>query len=114
MSISRISSRLSAALLPVFVCLCLTACMGNYTGSSSSGEETLADRVASGLSIRAERGSKTLDISRVLPGGRRPANVEENSWTVFVYLCGSDLETKGGAATNDLNEMVRASGSSKV
>ena len=114
MSISRISSRLSAALLPVFACLCLSACMGNYTGSSSSGGGTLADRVASGLSIRAERGSKTLDISRVLPGGRRPSGIEENGWTVFVYLCGSDLETKGGAATNDLNEMVRATGSSKV
>ena len=31
-------------------------------------------------------------------------------WTVFVYMCGSDLETDGGAATEDLIEMEAATG----
>ena len=30
---------------------------------------------------------------------------EDGMWTVFVYLCGTDLESDSGAATNDLLEM---------
>lgn len=28
-------------------------------------------------------------------------------WNIFWYLCGTDLETEGGAATNDLNELLQ-------
>ena len=31
---------------------------------------------------------------------------EDGSWAVYWYLCGSDLETNGGFATTDLNEML--------
>lgn len=31
---------------------------------------------------------------------------KEPGWTIFVYMCGSDLETESGAATDDLNEML--------
>ncbi len=31
----------------------------------------------------------------------------EGSWAVYWYLCGSDLETNGGFATVDLNEMMQ-------
>lgn len=39
---------------------------------------------------------------------------EEDSWTIFVYLCGSDLETDGGLATGDLEEMLEGSVGSRV
>ena len=42
------------------------------------------------------------------------ANPDPDTWTVFVYMCGSNLESSGGAATNDLAEMVNASGSEDV
>ena len=32
--------------------------------------------------------------------------VEEGSWAIYWYLCGSDLETTGGFATSDLSEML--------
>ena len=39
--------------------------------------------------------------------GRLPrALAEENDLTVLVYLCGSDLETENGQATDDIREMV--------
>lgn len=42
--------------------------------------------------------------------GKDTPQVEEISydteWVVYWYLCGSDLETNGGAATNDLAEML--------
>jgi hypothetical protein len=31
------------------------------------------------------------------------------SWAVYWYVCGSDLETKGGAATADLREALEVS-----
>ena len=47
------------------------------------------------------------------PVSREPsvpaANLGEvGSWAVYWYLCGSDLETKGGFATTDLSEMMEA------
>lgn len=35
-----------------------------------------------------------------------PAMAEEGSWSVYWYLCGSDLESGGGFATNDLSELM--------
>lgn len=34
------------------------------------------------------------------------ATVEKNSWAVYWYLCGSDLESSGGFATLDLSELT--------
>ena len=34
---------------------------------------------------------------------------EDGTWTVFVYLCGSDLESDGGMAAMDMEEMASAS-----
>lgn len=52
----------------------------------------------------AENGD--LDISRL----RKNAGSTEGDgiWTVFVYMCGSDLETDQGSATDDLLEMQDA------
>lgn len=50
--------------------------------------------------------NKELNISRA-PTELSPAP-NDGIWTVFVYLCGSNLESNGGAATKDLNEMVNA------
>lgn len=32
----------------------------------------------------------------------------KDSWTIYLYLCGSNLESKDGSATRDLNEVVAA------
>ncbi|MBO6157657.1 MAG: hypothetical protein J6P72_00180 [Firmicutes bacterium] len=42
---------------------------------------------------------------------------DKNTWTIFVYLCGSDLESSrfdGGMASEDLTEMIKGSGSENV
>lgn len=38
----------------------------------------------------------------------------EDTWTIFVYMCGSDLESGGGMASMDIQEMLSADGSSNV
>lgn len=34
-------------------------------------------------------------------------DIEDGSWAVYWYLCGSDLESGGGFATGDLNELMQ-------
>ena len=112
-----VPTTLVALLSIVVMCVCLAGCgesMMDYGTSGESTGETLEERVASGLSVKAQRGSKTLQIERPALTGARPKGIEKGTWTVFVYLCGSDLETNGGAATADLGEMVGASGSENV
>ena len=99
--------------LSVVTSLCVALAGGLLCGCSDDGE-TLAERVESGQATQAERGTKTLDIQRTIPAGKRPKGIKKDTWTVFVYLCGSDLETNGGAATTDLAEMVAAHGSDQV
>ena len=44
-----------------------------------------------------------------LAGGHHgAASSKDGSWTVLVYLCGSNLETSGGYATHNLKELVEA------
>ena len=93
-------------------CLGLAACVSTYPATTGSGGgQSLSDMVQSGLTMQAERGSETLEITRMQPGGTRPSGIEKDSWTVFVYICGSNLESQGAAATKDLSEMVGAAGS---
>lgn len=43
-----------------------------------------------------------------------PLGNGEDQITVMIYMCGSDLESDGGAATADINEMVYATSSDQV
>ena len=38
----------------------------------------------------------------------------DDSWTIFVYLCGSDLESDAALGTNNMQEMIDASSVSNV
>ncbi len=122
MPTSRFTKALRLALVSAVACIALASCIqvqidNGYpgtTGGSQSSNQTLSSQVQSGLSIQAERGSKELEITRAKPGASKPANIEKDSWTVFVYLCGSNLESEGGSATKDLQEMIRADGSNNV
>lgn len=41
-------------------------------------------------------------------------SVKADTWSVFVYMCGSDLESNYGAATADIKEMIDAKPSDEV
>ena len=114
-SLGRGLAALALALTTTFA-IALCACGSTEETYVDPGQASaeLEDRVSSGLSMRAQRGSDTLEIRRGGLTGKRPNDIEKDTWTVFVYLCGSDLETNGGAATRDLAEMVGASGSENV
>ena len=38
----------------------------------------------------------------------KSSTADDGTWTIFVYLCGADLESEDGAATLDMEEMLYA------
>jgi hypothetical protein len=108
---SRLGTRIFSAVLACALAITgLAACtdMYGYTNTGTSQSSSV------GMTVQVERGSKQLDIKRPKPGAKAPSKLEKGSWTVLVYLCGSDLESQNGAATKDLAEMVGASGNDNV
>ena len=58
-----------------------------------------------GLSMNVNRETGALTLSRPELSSRSFTG-EAGMWTIFVYLCGTDLESDDGGATDDLNEML--------
>lgn len=71
---------------------------GNATGGVTTSDSKLDDTVATGS--RAKR--------TILKGG------SQDTVTIMVYMCGTDLESKSGMASSDLQEMASATISDKV
>ena len=63
--------------------------------------------------LTVDRETGELTVSRPVQSGEFEEK-KDGIWTIFVYLCGSDLESQNGAATYDLVEMTEASASDKV
>ncbi len=81
-----LKKKLFSLIMALAMCLTLTACSGegipNVPNSSTTSK---------------------MDVSAPNPALNKP---QDGSWAVYWYLCGSDLETNGGFATADLQEML--------
>ncbi len=83
-------------------------------GKSKTAMATLADGSDYSQSmLTVDRETGDLTVSRPVQAGGEEIK-KDGIWTIFVYLCGSDLESQYGAATNDMVEMMEASASDKV
>lgn len=78
-----------------------TAANGQET--ENSGNASIPENRGTMLSVS---GSGELEINRLKRSAESSYN--DKIWTVFVYMCGSDLETDQGSATDDLLEMQEA------
>ena len=58
------------------------------------------------LRMTVDKSTGAMEITRSKPAGG--AEGDAVVWTIFVYLCGSDLETEDGYATDDVLEMLDA------
>ena len=62
--------------------------------------------------MKVNRNTGEMSISRGSYGDAPMG--EEGTWTIFVYLCGADLESVNGMASGDLAEMLAAEASDRV
>ncbi len=102
---------ITAVMLGLILALtCLCACLDEEESDGGMKKTT------AGMSIKVDESTGDMSIKR--PKIKDPAPMgEEDTWTVFVYLCGSDLESRllfGGAGTADLKEMCKATASEDV
>lgn len=68
---------------------------------------------ARGVRINVNKETGGLSVTRTVPEFTGEVG-EEGIWTVFVYLCGTDLESLYGMGTGDLAEMLDAESSDRV
>ena len=95
-------------LLTLLLVLMIACCS---CGESDTG------KTAAGLNIRVDESTGTMSITR--PEIRNPSPMgEKDTWTIFVYLCGADLESRilfgGSMGTDDIREMCAATASKNV
>ena len=79
------------------------------SGSSYSGGSGTSE----GLTLTVDGTSGNMTISRPELSEISPMGAE-GTWTIFVYLCGSDLESDYGMATDDMMEMVNSGAGGNV
>lgn len=114
--------KLLIPLLTIALLCALTACGapqtdgGAESDSGASGSQTRGKAsaenaaqslpAASGLSMRVDADTGELSIDRAyFTDGEAD---EDGVWTIFVYLCGTDLESSAMMGTQDVNEMRAA------
>ena len=96
-----------------------------FTLAACGSAETSADAAAYGADATAETGEvgasgdTTQTAEAAVAGDKRdyrvtPVGNGEDVVTIMIYMCGSDLESDGGAATADINEILYADLSDQV
>lgn len=87
---------------------------GSADGSDNANSKE--SKESKGLFMQVDKATGKMLIRR--PEQETSATMgEKGSWTIFVYLCGTDLESpmfKGGSATDDIKEMKAATADDRI
>ena len=122
----KTGKKIQAVVLAAFMACSLTACGDDYEDEDwdyeseydekeDPGDQTIPEGEVgsiSGLSMQVDNASGELVISR--KSFDQAQIPDDGVWTIFVYLCGSDLESESGMGTDDMEEMRNAAPSDKV
>ena len=112
-----------AALLSAAVMMFASGCGSDSSSESDSSaassvvesSSTAEKSTPSGASLSMKVGKSDGKLSIERAEKKNKPMGEEGTWTIFVYLCGTDLESSGqGSATSDISQMLNAKGSDKV
>ena len=97
--------------------------LGGSTSSSSSSSDlsSLLGGYSGGGSASTgwARSANTGKLDQSVASGARAKRTQikgngQDVWTIMVYMCGTDLESKSGMASNDLQEMAKATLNSNI
>ena len=87
----------------------LTSVAGGNVTLGGNQTNTAYDSYQSSYSQEAD-----MSVAASARDKRTVIDATNNQITIMVYMCGTDLESKSGMATNDLNEMLNASMSDNI
>lgn len=82
----------------------------DYSGDTEIPEGDVESIQGVSMSVNNTSGDMSLERKQIETASRS----DDGVWTIFVYLCGTDLETDSGMGTDDLEEMAKFSPSDKV
>ena len=85
----------------------------DYEEESGGSSITSSASAIKGTQMSVAGSTGELSIERTVVSNTGDIG-DEGVWTIFVYLCGTDLESDGGMGTDDLDEMMGASPSDNV
>lgn len=82
--------------------------------SQDTKKDGKGDGSTSGFTLSVDGSNGELSVTRA--GKKSKSMGNDGTWTIFVYLCGTDLESEdeNGMATDDLDQMIQAKGSDNV
>lgn len=84
-----------------------------FDGGESGGNKYDGEVAGSRASKLTFSSSDGISITRKQREAETPMG-DEGTWTIFVYMCGSDLESENGLASGDIEEMIAGSQSENV
>ena len=108
------NKRIAAALMAGVMTLSMASCSSEEpaAGSDQASQVTAgsdgtgsapATRSVSPMQMSVNKETGDMTITR--PQLEGTSMGETGTWSIFVYLCGSDLESQNGAGMNDITEM---------
>lgn len=108
------SKRIAAVITSMILSLAASGCgtSTSETASHESSSMTTAEKTPE-TKPASQSSENTSHISRRKRNSESPMG-DAGTWTIFVYLCGSDLEVNFGSASADLTEMINSSANDKV
>jgi len=120
---NNMNKRIAAALMAGVMTLSMASCSSEEpaAGSDQASQVTAgsdgtgsapATRSVSPMQMSVNKETGDMTITRPQLEGTPMG--ETGTWSIFVYLCGSDLESQNGAGMNDITEMCQATQNDKV
>ena len=84
----------------------------NWNSEAAAASDYDSSRAIRSTQMSIDESGK-LVISRKERDSETPMG-KEGSWSIFVYLCGTDLETDDGSASDDIKEMMGMAADDKI
>lgn len=111
--------KIAAAAAAAMLALSLSGCGGSPEAAPAQAE-TVAERSAdtqpkeTAAAASAETTAADTSASEVMDRSVKNNTAEDDTWTIFVYLCGADLESENGMATIDIAEMASSTAGENI
>ena len=110
--------KIIAGISALAVSISLSGCLeDDYVDVAESVSETdaadMPDRNIN-VSVSDNSDEDTENSDKNIPGRSKKKAANDGTWTIFVYLCGADLESRNGMASGDIEEMLESSAGKNV